>query len=106
MLVTKQESYERILLEEKTAAVTLNNEERADRVRIWIWKAQATRGWEADKGAQRKEVAQKDPWEDKVQQGMTAHQRWIVRLDIAAQADQTPSTVPPGSPQLGIKGGV
>ena len=30
-LVTKQESYERILLEEKTAAVTLNNEERADR---------------------------------------------------------------------------
>ena len=40
-LVTKQESYERILLEEKTAAVTLNNEERADRERIWFLKAQA-----------------------------------------------------------------
>ena len=97
-LVTKQESYERILLEEKTAAVTLNNEERADRERIWFLKAQAAQKREADKRAQRKEVAQKDPWEDKVQQGMTAYQRWIVRLDIAAETDQTPSTVPPVSP--------
>ena len=86
--------------------MTLHNEERADRVRILIWKAQAAKKREADKRAQRKEVAQKDPWEDKVQQGMTACQRWIVRLDIAAEDDQTPSTVPPGSPQLGIKGGV
>ena len=86
--------------------MTLNNQERADRVRIRIWKAQAAQGWEADKGAQRKGVAQKDPWEDKVQPGMTAYQGCIVRLDIAAEAEHTPSTVPPGSPQLGIKGGV
>ena len=59
-LVTKHDSYERNLLEKKTAAMTLNNEERADRVRIWIWKAQAAQKREADKRAQRKEVAQKD----------------------------------------------
>ena len=63
-LVTKQESYERILLEERTAAATLAYEERADRLRIWFLKAQTAQKWEADKRAQRKEVAQKDPWED------------------------------------------
>ena len=102
-LVTKQESYERILLEEKTAAATLAKEERADRFRIWICKARAAHKGEADKRDRRKEVAQKDPWEDKVQQGMTAYQRWIVRLHIATGTDQMSSTVRPASPQLGIK---
>ena len=40
-LVTNQVSYERIWLEEKTAAVTLAYEERADRLRNWSLKAQA-----------------------------------------------------------------
>ena len=91
---------------ENTAAATLANEERAGRLPICFWNAQAAQKREADKMAQSKEVAQKDPGEDKVQQGMKAYQRWIARLDIAAEADQTPSTVPPASIQLGIKGGL
>ena len=49
-LVTKKESYERIVLEEKKAAVTLNKEERADRERIWLLKAQAAQKREGTGG--------------------------------------------------------
>ena len=60
---TKQESYERILLEKTAAAATLANEERAGRLKIWSWKAEAAQRWEAGKAAQRKKADQKDPLE-------------------------------------------
>ena len=60
-LTTKQESYERILLEKKAATATLANKERAIRLQIWGWKAEAVQKDKKNRSKEKQEAAAGEP---------------------------------------------